>query len=801
MIRALTGFSTRHAWKIIAVWAVLGLGMTALAPMLLGRVTQSQSGDFLPRSYDSAAALRIAEENFGVKPDATTITVLVARSDGKALGAADQQRIEAEAAELGRHRVEMPRKKDEPSFLLPDHSQTPRVAPAMTAPDRSFELLSVELTGNIGEEGVQDVYRTFRDDARERFAGAGMRTGFTGGLAEAADFADDNRTAAIVGSALVTGLIVLLNVLVFRSVLAAVLPLLAVAMIGGAAGGAVAGAAMLTGLKLDASTPGLISVVLLGIGVDYLLFLLFRFREHLRTRPDQPAREAAAEVSGRVGTAITSAALTIVAAFATLGVASFGQFRSLGPAIAVAVLVMLLGSLTLMPALLAACGRKMFWPSRSLRREPREGVAARFGTLVARRPVALLFASVALLGALAAGMAGIRMDYGQGSNDSKTAAAATAAEISRALPAGVSDPTSVYVVAKDGGTLDTARLDGLSHALSQVDGVGQVGGTALNEDRRAARIDLFLNVDTQSARARELASGPVRAAVAANTPAGLSAHVGGTAAIFADISTAVDHDLTVVFPVAAALIALILLLLLRSLLAPVVLMLAVGLGFAATLGAATLLFQHGLGEPGVSFTLPLVLFLFVVALGTDYNILITDRIREEMHHPGSPRDAVARAVRHTTPTIATAGLVLAGSFATLATNPGSEQVAFALTLGIFLSAFVLSLVLVPAVAVLLGRSLWWPLRPAPAARPTAGHAPAAHPTPYPHQYRPQASDPHQPQPQPQHQYPNPAPQQYANPQQYPAPHQGSDPNPQQYPHQGSDQHPYPGTDPTRIHTL
>ncbi|MFF9131409.1 MMPL family transporter [Streptomyces sp. NPDC014806] len=708
MIRALTGFSTRHAWKVLALWAVLGLALGALSPMLLGRVTQSQTGDFLPKSYDSAAALRIAEEEFGVKPEATTLTVLVARNDGKVLTDGDQRRIEAEAAELGKRRVTMPREEGEPAFLKPDRSQTPRVAPAMTAPDRSFELLSVALTGSAVDEGVQDIYRTFRDSARAKFAAVGMRTGFTGPLAEAADSADDNRVAA---------LIVLLNVLVFRSVLAAVLPLLAVTVIGGVAAGAVAGAATLTGLRLDASTPGLISVVLLGIGVDYLLFLLFRFREHLRARPDQPAREAAAEVSGRVGTAITSAALTIVAAFATLGVASFGQFRSLGPAIAVAVLIMLLGSLTLMPALLAACGRKMFWPSRSLHREPQAGAAARYGAFVARRPMVLLLGSLALLGALAAGTAGIRMDYGQG-GESRTAAAATAKEIARALPAGVSDPTTVYVTATDGGTLDPARLDGLARALAKTEGVGQVSGTVMNKNHRAARIDLFLTADPQSARARDLASGPVRATVAAHTPAGTSAHVGGTAAIFADISVAVDHDLTIVFPVAAALIALILLLLLRSLLAPLVLMLAVGLGFAATLGAATLLFQHVLDEPGVSFTLPLVLFLFVVALGTDYNILITDRIREEMHHPGPARAAVARAVRHTTPAVGTAGLVLAGSFATLATTPGSAQIAFALTLGILLSAVVLSLALVPALATLLGRALWWPLRPARRRTPT-----------------------------------------------------------------------------------
>ncbi|MGW2219739.1 MMPL family transporter [Nonomuraea sp. NPDC001684] len=718
MIRALTGYSTRHPWKVIALWAVLGVALSALTPTLFDRVTQNQTGDFLPRSYDSAAALNIAKERFGVNPDATTVTVLVARSDGKALNAADQERVEAEAAKLAKRRVIMPREDDGPQqYLVPDRSQTPTIAPAMTAPDRSFELLSVELIGNRADRGVQGVYRTFRDAARTQFSEAGMRTGFTGPLADAVDTVDSRKIATTVGGGLIMGLIILLNVLVFRSVLAALLPLLAVALIGFVAAGAVAGAAMISGLKLDASTPGLINVVLFGIGIDYLLFLLFRFREALRARPEQSAREVAGQVSGRVGTAITSAALTIVAAFATLGLATFGQFRSMGPAIAVAILVMLFGSLTLLPALLAATGRKMFWPSRTaLHRETREGRAARLGELVTRRPLMMLTASVALLAALAAGLIGIRMDYGQGSPGTQTPAAATAAEISHALPAGVSDPTSVFVTSKDDSALTADRLDGLSRALTQVKGVGQVAKTVLNKDHRAARIDLYPTADPQSQQARDLASGPIRATVAQHTPAGTKAHVGGTPAIIADISTAVEHDLTIVFPVAAALIALILLLLLRSLLAPVILMLSVGLGFAATLGAATLLFQHILGKPGVSFTLPLVLFLFVVALGTDYNILIADRIREEMRRPGPARAAVARALRHTTPAITTAGVVLAASFASLATSPGNEQIAFAMTLGIMVSALVVSLVLVPALAALLGRAVWWPVRP----RPTRG---------------------------------------------------------------------------------
>ncbi|MEU7062288.1 MMPL family transporter [Streptomyces sp. NPDC046161] len=718
MIRALTGFATRSPWKVILVWAVLGIALAVAGQAFVPRATEASTGEFLPAGYDSAAALRVAERHFGTRPDANALTLLVARTDGGPLTAGDERRIDAGAEELTRRRVAMPRTEDS-APLGRDYSQRPRLSPAMTAPDHRFRLLAVELRGNPTDPGMQDLYRAFRDATRAEFAGEGLRTGFTGALPESVDTADEGKARSTVVGALVLGAIVLLHLLVFRSVMAALVPLLAVSIVGGAATGAVVGAALLTGVRLDPSTPQLIGVVLLGIGIDYFLFLLFRFREQLRAHPGRSGREAAAEVAGRVGTAVTCAALTIVVAFSTLGVATFGQFRVLGPAVAVSVLMMLLGSLTLMPALLAVSGRRMFWPSRALEREPRPGVAARTGERIARRPLTAVLASVALLGALAAGLVGIRMDYGQGGPDGpRTAAADTAAEIARALPAGVADPAPVFVTASDAATLTAGRLDGLARALAQVAGVGQVAPVVWSEDHRAARIDLFLTVDQRRQEARDLVAGPLRKAVAEHRPEGTEAHVGGTAAVFSDISVAVGEDLRVVFPVAAVLIALILLLLLRSLLAPVVLMVTVGLGFAATLGAAALVFQRALDRPGVDFTLPLVLFLFVVALGTDYNILITDRIREEMERPGPVRAAVARAVRHTAPAIATAGLVLAISFGSLAAGPGSStrQIGFATGLGILLSAFLLSIVLVPALAALLGRSLWWPLRPRGAAR-------------------------------------------------------------------------------------
>ncbi|WP_409060307.1 MMPL family transporter [Streptomyces sp. SYP-A7185] len=735
MIRTLTSFSTRHRWLTIVVWTILGAALSFVGNTMMYDVTNSRAGDFLPEKYDSAIALRIAEEEFGTKPDPNALTVLVGRDDGGKLTPGDQRKITETAADLGRERVVAPK----PEELMKDHSQTPRVAPGAVAPDKSFRLLTVSLSGNPADPGVQDVYKKFRDGAKDQFAADGLRVGFTGGIASVTDDTDAEEPTAKVVSSLTMGLIVLLNVLVFRSLAAAFVPLVAVALIGGVASGAVVGAAKLFGISLDPSTPSLIGVVLLGIGIDYFLFLMFRFREQLRNHPEQNARAAAAETTGRVGSAITSAALTIVAAFATLGLASFGQFRVLGPAIAISVLVMLLASLTLMPALLAVLGRGMFWPARAWKKERTDGLSARLGHAVTARPVRYALGSLVLLGALGAGALGMKMSYDQ-QGLHETAAVRTAEQISRSLPAGVSDPHSVYVRGSEGGDLAQSSLTGMTRALAKTEGVGEVGRPVLSKDRTAARVDLFLSVESDTQKARDLVSGPIRDTASRTAPEGTKAYVTGTAAVFADISTAVEKDLRLVFPVAALLIAVILFLLLRSLLAPVVLMIAVGLGFVATLGASTLLFQHGLDRPGVSFTLPLVLFLFVVALGTDYNILITDRIREEMAKPGPARHAVAEAVRHTAPAVATAGIVLAGSFASLAASPSTQEIGFATGLGILLSSLVLSLVLVPALAALLGRGLWWPRR---SNRPQNHHGTPDGPrhAPAPAPYQPHASAP------------------------------------------------------------
>jgi putative drug exporter of the RND superfamily len=227
-----------------------------------------------------------------------------------------------------------------------------------------------------------------------------------------------------------------------------------------------------------------------------------------------------------------------------------------------------------------------------------------------------------------------------------------------------------------------------------------------------ARIDLALTVASATKTAIDIARGPLRAAAHEGAPAGTEAMVAGNAAVFADVADAVNHDLKLVFPVAATLILLILVVTLRSAVAPLYLLSAVALEFAATLGASVFVVQHLSGDAGVAFTLPLTVFLFVVALGTDYNILMTARLREEMLAGKPVGRAVTDAVRYVAPAIGAAGLVLASAFGTLMLEPdsGSRQTGFAMALGILIASLLVSSILVPAITALVGRRAWWPGR-------------------------------------------------------------------------------------------
>jgi RND superfamily putative drug exporter len=707
MLARIISFATRFPKRVIAVWLVLGLGLAALGGLKAYSVTTDDTAQFLPGRSESAQGIHFAQRAFHLQKGTSTLTVLLERADDAAPTAADRERAAALAGDMKRWRPDLdPLRKDE---AIDVGKRAGGVLGVSTGPVAGrAQLIAVQWKANTTDPVAQDAYRQFRDRVTEQARAAGLQAGFTGGIATMADATKAGETRAMLAQILLFAAVLGLSLLFFRGVLAAVVPLLAIVVVGGAATGLIVLSALAFGFQLDANTPQLISVVLIGIGIDYFLFLLFRVREQLRAGHDR--RTAAANAAGRVGPVIASAALAVIAAFATLGLAQFGQFRVLGPSIAISVGVMLLAGITFMPAIVAVTGRALFWPSKRWMQEEPDGRSARLGTAISRRPGRFALAVTVALVALAGVALGTKMDYDLSSGGPATAATRTADEIAASLPRGATDPQQVYV--RSARPLSPEALEPMRDRLARVDGVGRVAAPVLTEDRRGATIDLALDVDSTSRRGMAIARGPLRNAAHAAAPAGSTAFVAGNAAVFADVSDSISHDLRLIFPIAAGLIGLILVLTLRSVLAPLYLLAAVALEFAATLGAAVLVFQVLGGATGVAFTLPLVLFLFVVALGTDYNILMTARLREEMLAGASPRRAVAEAVRHVAPAIAAAGLVLAASFGTLMlqADEGARQMGFAMGFGILLASLIVSSILVPALTALLGRRAWWPER-------------------------------------------------------------------------------------------
>jgi RND superfamily putative drug exporter len=572
------------------------------------------------------------------------------------------------------------------------------------------ELVSLQFRGNSADPSTMKAFKQFRSRTIGAFHEDRLGIGFTGGIASQTDITDGTKGRTNTGQTLLLAAIVLLTLLFFRGILSSILPLILVLVVARAAVGLDVLSALGFGYHLDSSVPELIQVVLIGIGIDYFLFMVFRFRERLRLGEDR--KEAARNTAASVSKVVASAALAIIVAFASLGLAHFGQFRVLGPSVAVAVGVMLLAGITLIPALLAAMGTKLFWPSKSWRHVRADGPAARLGGFVSARPGQVAAVTAGGLAALALAATGVNMSYDFGSAPKSAKSEQVQQQINALLPRGVTDQQQIYISSPQ--PMTAASLEPLRARLASVQYVGQVSQPVIVDRGRAAEINVALTIDSATSKALSLAKagGPLRTAAHESVPPGATAMVAGQASALADVSSSVNEDLKTIFPIAAGLILLILVLLLRSAVAPIYLLLAVGLEFAATLGITVLVFQHGMHRGGVIFTLPLVLFLFVVAIGTDYNVLISARLREELEQGVTPRQATARAVGAVAPAIAAAGLVLAASFSTLmlAKDLNSREVGFAMAVGILIAAFVVSTLLVPAITTLLGPKAWWPRR-------------------------------------------------------------------------------------------
>ncbi len=700
MFEKLGRFVVRRPWQVIAAWVIAAAAIISVAPTL-SEVTNQDQTEFLPDSYESIQAQRLAEETFGQQADVTA-TIVVTRSDGQPLSEADQETVGTIADDLQAAGL--------------DHVTAVTTGAEFVSPNDVVQLVNVDLEGNPNDPELTQTIRDLRDEIAPLVEGTDLRAGVTGELAQFADSEDAfTRALQIVGIATFV-LIIFLLLLIFRSPIAALLPLITVGLVSSVAPGLIAWVAEAFDLQVDPSLQTILLVVLYGIGTDYILFLLFRYRERLREGDDK--KQAMVFAVSRVGEVIASAAGVVIVAFTALLLATLGFFTSLGPALAIAVALMLVAALTLIPAIVSLLGPKVFWPSKSWQRKPEGATFQRLGRFVGRRPGLTALASGGLLVALAAGTLGLKVNFDQtGQLPQDTESAEAFRDLQEGFPAGAINPTNVFLRSTDGEQIDVDAATDFAERLGEIDGVGQVvaagpdgSPVVLSDDGQVAQIDLLLDSTPYSNEALDLAGGTIRDVAHADAPAGTEALVGGLSSAYADIRSANNRDMVVIFSVAAVLIAIILALLLRSLVAPLYLMGAVVLGFLATLGASVYVNQGIRGEAGLSFTLPLIVYLFVVAIGTDYNILMIARLREEAREGNDPRTAADLAVEHAGPSVTSAGLILAGTFASmlLAGVTFLYELGFAVSVGIILAAFVMALFLVPGLTAVIGHKAWWP---------------------------------------------------------------------------------------------
>ncbi|MEU1418399.1 MMPL family transporter [Kitasatospora sp. NPDC005751] len=696
MFHRLGHFVVRRAWWVIAAWVVAMIAIVAGAPTI---TAQTDEASFLPKHYESIQASALQEKAFPANFTPSAM-VLFERNDGAAMNDADKAAMAKIVQGLSDKKIADVEK------VIPVSEQT-------TSKDGKYALAPIAIDkAKQQSEDFGEAAKHLREEGKSLTSGTDLKFQLGGAAAQALDQKESSGSADALIAMSTVVLVALIVGIIFRSVLAGLLPILISLVVAmPTANGVIAYATKAFGLESTPVLSAILIVVVLGVGTDYFLFLAFRYRERLRAGDDR--KEAVANAVGRVGEAIASAAGAVTVAFAVLILSSLGMFKALGPALAIAVIVTALASLTLAPAVLAVIpARGVFWPGKKWMNEPGNARFTALGRMVEKRPALVALASGGVLVALSAGALGYNgtFDLAGSSMPKDKESMVVQDKLMNGFSAGAADPSHVYLTSTAGAKLDPAAFEGFAAKLGGVHGVSPVAAKPqLSEDGTTADFTVLLNNEPSSNAAIDSLT-ELREVAHSQAPTGTEAKVGGLTAVYKDINLAMNHDYKLVFPVAGLLILLILGLQLRSVVAPWYLMVSVGLGFTATLGSATLLFQKLGSESGLMFMLPILIYLFVVAIGTDYNILIIARLREEARAGRNPREAAREALRHGGPTVAAAGFILAASFATfmLAGNVFMLEFGFAMAFGIALAAFVMALFFTPALTALIGRAAWWP---------------------------------------------------------------------------------------------
>ncbi|MDC2953304.1 MMPL family transporter [Streptomyces gilvifuscus] len=661
-------------WAVLALW----LAALVLAGPLAGKfsgIQQNRSVDYLPDSADSTQVARIQDRLPGGE---STDLVLVYHRDG-GLTAADREKAAQQIAEItGRY----------------DITGHPHAVPSR---DGTTVMYPVSSTGPGQDDDKRDAFVDGVRDVADGGAGLTVRVGGPGALN-----ADMGKVFGSIDGTLLyatLGVVTALLILIYRSPFLWLVPLSVAGVAAGMAMAAGYGLHEAFGVTVTGQSGGVMTVLVLGAGTDYALLLISRYREELR-RHERPYDAMRAALRG-CGPAILASSGTVAAGLLCLLAADLNSSSGMGPVGTVGVLAALVAMTTLLPALLVVLGRRVFWPLiPAFGSEPkaRRSLFSAMGDSAARRPAAVLAGGAVLLGALALGAFNLPGTLKQEDSFTKQPESIAAAQtLTRAYPGRSSQPITVIA--------PTGRTDAVLAKARTTDGVAQA--TAGRSGSGWTEISVYATAAPESA-------GETRTIEALRT--GLDdtygTYVGGPSAQQLDLADSQVRDREVVVPLVLAAVFVILVGLLRSLVAPLMLLVAVVAVWGAALGIGGLAFGPVLGFHGTDSGLGLLSFVFLVALGVDYGIFLMHRMREESTAGAEPRAAALTALRTTGGVIASAGVVLAATFAVLTTLPlvALVELGFVIAVGVLLDTFLVRTYLVTTASVLLKRRVWWPGR-------------------------------------------------------------------------------------------
>ena len=686
----------RTKWLVLVFWLVL----VAVAGPLSGKLTGAEKNDassWLPPAAESTQVLNL-QSRF-VSPNVYTGVVVYDRPSG--LTAADKAKAAADAVRFA-------------SVAGVVHGQV--AGPYVSRDGKAIETI---VPVNLGSQGWSAA-GTAVDELRAiaKSGAGGLTVHITGPLGTAAD--SNSAFKGIDGTLLFAALavVILILLITYRSPVLWLLPVIS-------AGVALVSAEALIyllakhGLTVNAQSAGILDVLVFGAGTDYALLLTARYREELRRHEDR--HEAMAVALRRAGPAVIASAGTVVLSLLTLSLAELNSTKSLGPVLAIGVAVALLAMITLLPALLVITGRWVFWPvkpSYGSAEPTTRGLWSRVGRRIAVRPRAVWITTALIIGALAIGLTGLKASGLTSAESFRGHPDSVAGQtvIDQHFPGGAGAPVQVFASPASGQQV--------AAALRSVSGLTDVTQPVILGDHAYVEATLTSAPDSQAAYAT---IDQARAAVHAIP--GADALVGGTTAVNLDVQGATAHDRKLIIPIILAVVFIILCLLLRALVAPVMLIATVVLSFAGALGVSALFFNYVFDFGGADTSFPLFVFVFLVALGIDYNIFLMTRVREEAQRQGARCGALS-GLAATGGVITSAGCVLAGTFAVLGTLPVTflTELGFAVAFGVLLDTIVVRSVLVTALNLDLGPWVWWPSKLARNPAPEAENLRPGHPT-------------------------------------------------------------------------